>query len=196
MDSDVSPVAGRVVGCQQKPRQSGSVILAAVGFALGVIMFGFLSSAEAEVLGISATGFVLHCPCTPDASDKSLETNGVLQITRQNSRFYSAVVFPKNGERVCSFSLLYRDVNANDTIRARLFKKTFTVGGPAFNSPVVMATASSASGVPDTVRLAKTTTINQPIINKANAFYYVLVDAPTINLAFLGVQIDVKPTCP
>ena len=48
---------------------------------------------------------------------------------------------------------------------------------------------------PTTVRIAKTTAINQPTIAQANAFYYVLVDGPTINLAFLGVQIDVKKTC-
>ena len=72
----------------------------------------------AEVLGISATGFVLHCPCAVDPSDESLETNGVLQITRQNSRFYSAVLFPKSGDKVCSFSLVYRDVNGKDAIRA------------------------------------------------------------------------------
>lgn len=53
----------------------------------------------------------------------------------------------------------------------------------------------SACASPNTVRVTKTTTISQPTVTQANAFYYVLVDAPTINLAFLGVQIDVKGAC-
>jgi hypothetical protein len=195
MNADHSPAMARAAGVREKRRRSRGAILAAAGLALAALA-GFATAARAELLGISATGFVLHCPCAVDPSDESLERNGVLQITRQNSRFYSAVVFPKNGDKVCSFSLVYRDVNGNDAIRARLFKKTFAVGGPAFGSPVVMATASSAPGVSDTVRQTRTTSINQPAINKANAFYYVLVDAPTINLAFLGVQIDVRATCP
>ena len=60
---------------------------------------------------------------------------------------------------------------------------------------VAMATVTSAPGVVDTVRKATTTAITQNVIAKGSAFYYVLVDAPTINLAFLGVQIDVRPTC-
>ena len=52
--------------------------------------------------------------------------------------------------------------------------------------------------IPDlasTVRVKKTTSINQPTVAQSNAFYYVQVDGPTINLAFLGVQIDVKAGC-
>lgn len=169
----------------------------AAALALGAAPLALVARpAAAEILQIAASGFVQHCPCAVDATDESVETNGVLEIVKQNSRFFASVPFPKDGEKVCTFSLVYRDVNANDAIRARLLKKPFAVGGPAFAAPVVMATASSAPGVPDTVRKATTRAIAAATVAKAGAFYYVLVDAPTINLAFLGVQIDVRPTCP
>ncbi len=162
----------------------------------GAAMLGFAAPAAAEIISLSATGFVKHCPCIADGTPESNENNGVLEMTGQASRFYIAVDFPKNGDKVCTFSLVYRDINGNDAIRARLFKKTFKVGGPAFAPPVLMVTAASSPGVSDTVRQTKIAGINQPVISKANSFYYVLVDAPTINLAFLGVQLDVRPSCP
>ena len=168
-----------------------------VGAAPLLALVGLLpaTQAKAEIIALAAPGFVLHCPCAVDGAPESDEQNGTMNITRQFSRFYMSVDFPKDGQKVCSVALVYRDVNANDTIRARLYKKTFAANGNAYGNPVVMATASSASGVSDKVRIAKTTSIQQNVIAKSSAFYYVLVDAPTINLAFLGVQIDVKSTC-
>jgi hypothetical protein len=91
--------------------------------------------------------------------------------------------------------MIYRDVNADDTMVARLNRKIFTVGGDAFNNPIVMATLASASGVVDTVRRATTTTIKRPALNTANSFYFIEVDVPTVNLELLGFQIEVKPAC-
>lgn len=174
---------------------SGRVALGVLGMLFSALLGGFSTPAKAEIVSLAATGFVKHCPCVDDGTPESNENNGVLEMTGQFSRFYEGVDFPKEGERVCSMSLVYRDVNGNDAIRARLYKKTFTNGGAPFGTPVLMATATSASGTPNTVRIAKTTTINQPVVAQANAFYYVLVDAPTINLAFLGVQLDVRASC-
>ena len=171
------------------------LVASAFGLALCAGSFGFAAPARAEIMSYSATGFVRHCPCVEDGTQESDTQAGVVQMTGQFSTFYAAVDFPKDGQKVCSVSLVYRDVNANDPIKARLYKKTFTSGGAAFAAPVLMATATSAAGTPDTVRIAKTTVINQPSIAQGSAFYYLLVDAPTINLAFLGVQIDVKGTC-
>lgn len=169
-----------------------------VGLAALVILaagFGIAVPAKAAIMSISAMGFSLHCPCVVDSADDSSDTNGTLEINDQFARLYAAVPFPTDGQRVCSLSLVYRDVNANDAIRARLFRKTFASGGNAFAAPTLIATATSASGTTSTLRIAKTTSINQPVISQGNAFYYVMVDAPTINLAFLGVQIDIRPTC-
>ena len=165
----------------------------AAAAALGLLVLA--PAAKAEPVSLSATGFVRHCPCVEDGTQESNTHDGVVEVTGQSSTFYAAVDFPKDGQKVCSLSLVYRDVNGNDAIRARLYKKTFSNGGPAFAAPVLMATATSAAGTPDTVRIAKTSAINQPSIAQGSAFYYLLVDAPTINLAFLGVQIDVKGTC-
>jgi hypothetical protein len=179
---------------RQRARRRPALV-AAAGLALGGGLLGFALDAKAELISISATGFTRHCPCVVESAQESDTHDGVLEITAQFSKFFAAVDFPADGQKVCSLSLVYRDVNANDAIRARLFKKTFSSGSQAFGSPVLMATAASASGTQTTVRITKTTSINQPTIAQANAFYYVVVDAPTINLAFLGVQIDVKSTC-
>lgn len=173
----------------------GCSAIGVLALAAGLWLCGFAAPAKAEIMSYSATGFVLHCPCIEDGSQESNTHDGVLELTGQFENFYMAVDFPKDGQKVCSVSLVYRDVNGNDAIRARLFKKTFTNGGAPFGAPVLMATATSASGTPNTVRIAKTSTINQPSIAQANAFYYLQVDGPTINLAFLGVQIDVKASC-
>ncbi len=176
-------------------RSHDGLLAGAMALAFGLGLAGWATPARAEIVSLSATGFVRHCPCVEDGTQESNTHDGVVEMTGQFSTFYAAVDFPKDGQKVCSVSLVYRDVNGNDAIRARLYKKSFTNGGPAFAAPTLMATATSAAGTPDTVRIAKTSVINQPSIAQANAFYYVLVDAPTINLAFLGVQIDVKGTC-
>ena len=174
----------------------GWAMAGGLGLGLGAGLFGFAAPAKAEIpMSYSATGFVLHCPCTDDGTQESNTTNGLLRLTGQNEKFYAAVDFPKDGQKVCSVSLVYHDINGNDAIRARLFKKTFSNGSSPTSTPVLIATATSASGTPNTVRIAKTTSINQPSIAQANAFYYLQVDGPTINLGFLGVQIDVKSTC-
>lgn len=173
----------------------GRVLAGGLGLVLAGGLFGFAAPAKAEIMSYSATGFVRHCPCVEDGTQESSTTNGTLEFTGQNQSFYAAVDFPKDGQKVCSVSLVYHDINANDAIRARLFKKTFSNGSSPTSAPVLIATATSASGTPNTVRIAKTTSINQPSIAQASAFYYLQVDGPTINLGFLGVQIDVKSTC-
>ncbi|MFO1049639.1 MAG: hypothetical protein U1E52_17295 [Geminicoccaceae bacterium] len=181
--------------CTWSSRRARPFWAAAIGLALGFGLCALAPAAKAEIVSLSATGFVRHCPCVEDGTQESNTHDGVLEFLGQNNTFYAAVDFPTEGQKICSLALVYRDVNGNDAIRARLFKKSFTNGGNPFAAPTVVATATSATGVPATVRIAKTTTINQPTVAQANAFYYVLVDGPTINLAFLGVQIDVKKTC-
>lgn len=121
-------------------------------FVLGAAGLGLAGPAKAAIISISAMGFSMHCPCTVDPADDSTDNNGTLQAQDQFVRPSAAVPFPTDGQRVCSMSLVYRDVNANDAIRARLLRKTFASGGNAFA-------------------------------------------APTINLAFPGVQIDIRPSC-
>ncbi|HEX9905415.1 MAG TPA: hypothetical protein VGA77_10665, partial [Propylenella sp.] len=94
------------------------------------------------------------------------------------------------------FSLVYHDINNNDPLVAKLMKKKFKVGEDAFSAPVVMATVNSGPGVVDAARRASTTNIASRTIQKKNAFYYIEVFSETINLNIIGVQIDVRATCP
>jgi len=163
--------------------------------ALGVLFLGLVPAARAELLVYSAVDFVRRCPCGEEA-DRAEVNNGVLIPVDTNLHFFTSVSFPVNGQNVCKFSLLYHDINANDSLTARLVRKSFTLGGDPFSTPVIMATVSSAGGVPNTVRRVTTTAINSPTIAKERSFYYVEIEAPTINLNVLGVQIDVRQTCP
>ena len=154
-------------------------------------------SAHAELIVLSAVDFVKRCivECTVPNGDENVIDRGVLK-PNDGGRFFASVSFPVNGQRVCSFALVYHDINANDPLTAKLIRKRFVLGADAFNNPIVMASVASAAGVTDAARRVTTTAINQPVIQKGNSFYYVEVFAKTINLDFLGVQIDVRPTCP
>ena len=165
------------------------------GRTLHVSLLGAPHAAQAEIVSLSATGFTRHCPCIEDGTQESNTHDGVLEMIGQNNTFYANVDFPRDGDKVCSVSLVYRDVNGADAIRARLFRKSFASGGNPFNAPTLMATATSASGTQSTTRIAKTTSISASTVAQTSGFYYVLVDGPTINLAFLGVQIDVRSAC-
>lgn len=163
---------------------------------LAVVCLGLLPAARAELLSYSATDFVRRCPCPFDTPDLTEVDNGVLKVINVESHFFRAIAFPVNGQQVCRFSLLYHDINAQDTLIARLVRKPVVVGGDPFLPPQIMAEVRSAPGVPDAVRRATTTAITSPTITQGRAFYYVEVEAPTFNLNVLGVQIDVRPTCP
>jgi hypothetical protein len=165
--------------------------------ALALVASAFVpaQSARAEIISISAVDFALLCPpCGTNAHDYTFN-NGLL-IPTDRSIFYATVPFPTNNQKVCSFSLVYQDINAGNPLTARLLRKPFAVGSNPTGNPVVMATAVSASGVVNTVRKATTTTITQPTISKQNSFYIAAIDVQTINTNFLGVQIDYRPTCP
>lgn len=167
-------------------------------FALCAIILGLNGPVLAETLSISATGLVMRCPCDfGDNTDSAQESKGVFVAEKPNGRYFVPVVFPDTtGQRVCSFSMAYQDINQADTITARLFRKTYTVGGDPFAAPLVIATVKSAAPVVNTVRVATTNVIQGPVITAVRSFYYIEVDLATVNLNVLGFQIVYKPTCP
>ena len=169
--------------------------------AAGLWMLAPTPDAKAELIVLSAVDFVKRCKVLcPNAGTDPIEDNsavdrGVL-IQGDGGFFFASVPFPVNGQRVCRFSLVYHDINANEAIVATLNRKRFTIDGNAFKAPIVMATVSSEAGVPNTARKVSTRDISNPTINKSNSFYYVELFIETFNLNVLGVQIDVRNTCP
>ena len=149
-------------------------------------------AAQAVILQISATGLVLRTTAVT-TDEPGNEQAGLLTDT--SGRYFGAVMFPTTDERVCSFAVIFRDNDANN-ITARLMKKPFTFGtNTAFDPPVTMAQVSSAGGNQNT-RRAMTTAIAQPLINTAQAFYYVELIVPEgANIEVFGFQINVRPTC-
>jgi len=169
----------------------------------GILVLGLLTlsgaiigpslPAIAETLSISATALVLRCPCS--TQDFAQEDNGVFVGETPNGRYFVQVVFPvTTGQKVCSFTMIYEDTNATDTLIARLMRKGYKIGGDPFAAPTVIAKVESASGTPATVRQATTTAITSPTISATNAFYYIEADVATFNLNILGFLIGYKPT--
>jgi hypothetical protein len=191
-------VVSRVVSAvlKQSAARSRSVLLGAL--ALCAAILGFNDPVLAETLSISATGLVMRCPCDfGDNTDSAQESKGVFVAEKPNGRYFIPVVFPDTtGQNVCSFSMAYQDINQADTMTARLFRKSYTVGGNPFAAPAVIATVKSAAGVVNTVRVATTNVIKGPTITSLRSFYYIEVDIPTTNLNILGFQIVYQPTCP
>jgi hypothetical protein len=175
-------------------RGQANVVFLLVMFAVSVGTLALTPAAKAEIISISATDFVVRCPCVGNAQDATQDNGLVLPVDQ--TRFFASVPFPTNNQKVCSFSLVYQDINNNNAMTARLLRKVFVVGSNPTAAPVVMATVNTAIGVLSSVRKVTTTTIATPTIVKGNAFYYVEVFAPEINLNFLGVQIDHRATCP
>jgi hypothetical protein len=151
-----------------------------------------VSPAGAAVIQISATSFALRCPCVnePPASEEVGQANqGTL--TSAEGSYYAAVPFPTEGARVCRFSLIYRDNDADSQIVARLYKKRIVLGQPPFNAPVEMArvvtgVATSSAGVQKGDDLS----IRQSIVRLTDAFYYVEIQTGSDLLEVLGVQIE------
>ncbi len=165
------------------------------GLALAASTFAAANSVKAEIISISAVDFALLCPPCSEAAHEYTFNNGLLLPT-DRSIFYATVPFPTNAQRVCSFTLVYQDINAGNPLTARLLKKSAAAGSNPTAAPTVMATVVSANGVVNTVRRATTTAITQPTISKQNSFYIAQVDVQTINTNFLGVQVDYRKTCP
>jgi hypothetical protein len=164
-----------------------------VAFGAGVV--GPNAPALAEELSISATGMVLRCPCTT-VGDLAQESKGVFLGDTPNGRYFIPVVFPVTvKQRICSFSMVYQDINQQDTITARLMRKTYTVGATPFNTPNTIATVKSASGVVSTVRKATTTAISNPAVTVGGSFYYIEADVVTTNLNIIGFHITYGPKC-
>lgn len=163
--------------------------LAAAVLAIAVSTAALPSTAKAEWLLIAGTGLVLR-------SDDALDTagtaeNGVLQNAK--GKFYAPVVFPNIGDRVCRFAMVFRDFDTDVNVTARLLRKPFVAGGNAFSPPVVMAALTSAGAV-DGVRRLVDTTISNPALS-LTSFYSVEVEMES-TLQLVGLQIDVRPTCP
>lgn len=151
-------------------------------------------AAHADIMSISVAGMIQQRPC-PAAGCVSDLNNGVM-IANNFARYYAAVDFPVNGNKICSLSFIYQDINANDAMTARLMRKSFVVGSAALDPPSVVAFVQSAAGVVDTVRKSTKRLATPATINETSGAYYVEIEVPTVNLNVLGVQIDHRAACP
>ena len=155
--------------------------------ALSAAIAAFAAPAGAAVLEISAPGFFRHGAPAPDEVNQGVLTNAV-------GKYFSAVSFPVSGQKVCRFSLVFGDNDADFNITAKLFRRAVNLGGPVFGANVLMAQVRSGGAQPN-VRRASDTTIASNTIATQSAFYTVEIQIPGGALDPIGVQIEYKPSC-
>jgi hypothetical protein len=151
---------------------------------------GLPAAAQAEIIQIPAISFANRSSATV-IGDAAFGT-----LTNATGTFFAPVPFPADRERVCRFTLVHRDNDADFGITAQLIKKKIVVGDNPFTPPIVMAkVATGAAAATAGVKTKSDNTIRQAVIDLANAFYYVELTIPATTLEVLGVQIDVRPSC-
>lgn len=160
---------------------------------LGCALAAEIPRAGADVLQIAGPAFTGHgVPSfTPAAQG---DVNQGLLLNAQGS-YFAPVLFPTSGQQVCRLALVYRDNDADFDVSASLLRKPAVIGGNAFDPPITMASVSS-SGADNAVRESETTVVKRRIINTGNFFYFVELHFPQATLEAIGVQVEVKPTCP
>jgi hypothetical protein len=168
-----------------RPRLAHVVLLAPV-----VAMMGLATAARAEIIQIPAITFANRSSATV-IGDSNFGT-----LTNATGTFYAPVPFPINGQRVCRFTLIHRDNDADFGITARLMKKRILLGQNPFTPPVEMAKVETGNAATTaTVARLFDRSITQAIIDLSRAFYYVELTIPATTLEVLGVQIDVRSAC-
>lgn len=174
--------------CRNPLASCRAVPIVAGLLASALTSFAAVPAARAEFLQLSATAFVPRGVFITDDENAGMLLNATGQ-------YYSIVPFPVGGMRMCRFSLIYRDNDADHNITARLLRKNINLGGSAFNGPVVLAQVASSNASAN-MRRASTTAITNRMISPGVAFYYVDLDIPFSALEVVGVQIEHKASCP
>lgn len=170
-------------------RAFGIAFVAAVG--LGTT---WAAPAKATVYQIPAPAFTQHCACTIGIGPDTV-SNGVLTPDGPGN-FFATLPFTGTGN-LCQLTMIYRDVNAEQSMNASVVRRNYLIGQPvAASGTTQLALVTSASGTPDTIRSATTTSIANPAINTSTGFYFVRVHFDNINMDLVGVQVDIRPTCP
>lgn len=150
------------------------------------------SPSRAEVVQIPGPAFVRQCPCN-GAPVPAIETNGAITAIGP-SVYHASLPFQGNGQ-VCAMSMIYRDVNESEQLTVNLLRKRIQIGGDIDVAPQLVARARSAGGVTDTVRQAEAT-VNSPTVNSETGFYYLRAEFANVNMDLVGVQVDIRPSCP
>ena len=165
------------------------------------IAIAISSSAFFAILASKAVADIIQIPAVAFAQRLSSVDPGAAQagtLTDAEGKYYAAVPFPRQGERICRFSLVHRDNDAQLQVIARLFKKRIVVGDSPFNPDrnVRMAQVrSGAAAAVSGVTVVNATAIASSAITLNDAFYYVELEVTGNLVEVLGVQIEYKPAC-
>jgi hypothetical protein len=145
--------------------------------------------ARADIIQIPAITFVHH---RGGGGPLGFVVSGTLSSGA--GTYYAPVPFPADGQLVCKFTLVHRALLSSQ-VTARLMKKPIVGGSDPFAPPVEMASVGpvDTTGV---VTRAIDTSIQNRVIDRQKAFYYVEVTIAGGNPADIqGVQIEFGPGC-
>ena len=76
-------------------------VLAATLLLLGA---GYAPQARADIISISAAGMIQQLPCA--VSGCRAELNNGVMVATDIGRYFAAVDFPVNGNKICSLSII------------------------------------------------------------------------------------------
>lgn len=157
--------------------------------AAAALVFALTAAASAARINIPGVTFVPR-----DFGGETINGEATAgMLANADGVYYAPVIFPSGG-KVCSFALVFRDVDLEEGITARLLRKKYKVGGNAFSGPAEMASLQTV-GQSDSIRRKVTTSIKQPNIDLASSFYFVELTMPIVTLQTIGVEIEYKKTC-
>jgi hypothetical protein len=160
--------------------------LATLCSALGVPV----APAAAGTIQIPAIAFVVR-----EVPMAMLGTAQAGVLTTAEGTYFAAAPLV-DGQRVCQFSLVYRDNDADSQTIARLFRKRVIIDDVPFTPPVLMAVVTTGKATGDIgVKRMSTINIASPLVAIPGAFYYVEIRNTSDLLEVLGVEIDMKPVC-
>jgi hypothetical protein len=163
-----------------------TVILAASSLVMA-------SMASAEIVSIPAAAF---SPNNPNSLNEfGAVDEGVMKPSTMTI-LMAPVDFPKNGQKICKMTLVHADENGGEDMTIQLLRKTTAVGVESSASPPAVIGQVTSSGNATTIRKASTKSLSPRKIDDTSGFYFLQTTFVNTNLNFLGVQFDVRSTCP
>ncbi len=151
-------------------------------------------AANAAIVSIPGAAFHVAAPSSQTLNAFPDLVNGKLQAAGM-AVLVAPVDFPVNGQMICRMTLVYQDKNGTENLKVRLLRKSAVSGVNADSAAIVMGQVSSVGNAATTGKAA-TTVIAPRKIDELNSFYFLDTGFINFNLNLIGVQLDVRTTCP
>jgi hypothetical protein len=125
----------------------------------------------------------------------------IYQVLYRNTAVGFDLSFLPDGERICSFTAIFIDNSNFTNFEFRLLRTPIVLGRSldSFDRPQVVATIMTGAPAAG-VQRQSAPEVRLPIISTGKYFYswdsFIVGDNEGNPMHILGLQIDVRPTCP